>query len=45
MGNTREASNSEVVSTRQQRIAELASRQLKQGITSLNHHLDLTWER
>lgn len=43
MGNTREASNSEVVSTRQQRIAELASQQLKQGITSLNHHLDLTW--
>jgi RNA-directed DNA polymerase len=42
-GNTGEASNSEVVSTRQQRIAELASQQLKQGITSLNHHVDLTW--
>lgn len=43
MGNTREASNSEVVSTRQQRIAELANQKLKQGITSLNHHIDLTW--
>lgn len=43
MGNTGEASNSEVVSTRQQRIAELANQQLKQGITSLNHHVDLTW--
>ena len=43
MGNTQEASNSEVVSTRQQRIAELANQKLKQGITSLNHHIDLTW--
>lgn len=43
MGNTPEASNSEVVSTRQQRIAELARQQLEEGITSLNHHVDLTW--
>ena len=43
MGNTQETSNSEVVSTRQQRIAELANQKLKQGITSLNHHIDLTW--
>jgi RNA-directed DNA polymerase len=43
MGNTQEASNSEVVSTRQQRIAELANQKLQHGITSLNHHIDLTW--
>ncbi len=43
MGNTQEASNSEVVSTRQQRIAELASQKLPDGITSINHHIDLTW--
>lgn len=45
MGNTQGASNSEVVSTRQQRIAELANQKLKQGITSLNHHIDLRWMR
>jgi group II intron reverse transcriptase/maturase len=43
MGNTPEALNSEVVSTRQQRIAELASQKLSEGISSLNHHIDLTW--
>jgi RNA-directed DNA polymerase len=31
------------VSTRQQRIAELAQQAPHMGFTSLNHHLDLTW--
>jgi RNA-directed DNA polymerase len=33
----------EAVSTRQQRIAELAQQAPQMGFTSLNHHLDLTW--
>jgi RNA-directed DNA polymerase len=33
----------ETVSTRQQRIAELAQQAPHVGFTSLNHHLDLTW--
>jgi len=43
MGNTKETSNSREVSTRQRRIAELASQNLSKGITSLNHHIDLVW--
>ena len=35
--------NSEIVSTGQQRIAELAKRTPKIGLTSLNQHLDLAW--
>jgi hypothetical protein len=31
------------VSTRQQRIAELAQKAPQMGFTSLNHHLDFTW--
>jgi group II intron reverse transcriptase/maturase len=31
------------VSTKQQRIAELAKRSPQMGFTSLNHHLDLRW--
>ena len=31
------------VSTRQQRIAELARQAPQRGFTSLNHHLDFTW--
>src|SRR5262249_56233587 len=31
------------VSTRQQRIAELARQAPQMGFTSLNHHLDFTW--
>jgi retron-type reverse transcriptase len=31
------------VSTRQQRIAELARQAPQKGFTSLNHHLDFTW--
>ena len=31
------------VSTRQQRIAELARQARQMGFTSLNHHLDFTW--
>jgi RNA-directed DNA polymerase len=38
-----EASNSERVSTRQQRIAELARLNPQMGFTSLNHHIDLPW--
>ena len=38
-----ETSNFDSVSTRQQRIAELARQSPQMGFTSLNHHLDLTW--
>lgn len=38
-----EASNSDLVSTRQRRIAELARQSPQMGFTSLNHHLDLAW--
>ena len=38
-----ETSDFEIVSTRQQRIAELARQSPQMGFTSLNHHLDLTW--
>jgi len=40
-----ETSNFEIVSTRQQRIAELAKQSPQMGFTSLNHHLDLPWLR
>ena len=36
-------SNPEIVSTRQQRIAELAKQAPQMGFTSLNHHIDLRW--
>jgi RNA-directed DNA polymerase len=38
-----EASNSDLMSTRQQRIAELARRQPQLGFTSLNHFVDQHW--
>jgi group II intron reverse transcriptase/maturase len=38
-----EASNSEIVSTRQQRIAELAKQSPQMGFTSLNYLIDLRW--
>lgn len=38
-----EASNSTTVSTRQQRIAQLAKQAPEMGFTSLNHFLDLAW--
>jgi RNA-directed DNA polymerase len=37
------ASKPDTVSTRQQRIAELAKQAPQMGFTSLNHHLDLHW--
>lgn len=40
-----EASDSEIVSTRQQRIAQLAKQMPQKGLTSLNQHLDLAWLR
>jgi RNA-directed DNA polymerase len=40
-----ETSDSELVSTRQQRIAELAKQAPQMGLVSLNHHLDLAWLR
>lgn len=40
-----ETSDSEIVSTRQQRIAELAKQAPQMGLISLNHHLDLAWLR
>lgn len=38
-----ETSNSGPVSTRQQRIAELAKQSPQMGLTSLNQHIDLRW--
>ncbi len=40
-----ETSDSEMVSTRQQRIAQLAKQMPEKGLTSLNQHLDLAWLR
>jgi len=40
-----EASDFETVSTRQQRIAELAKQSPQMAFTSLNQHLDLAWLR
>jgi RNA-directed DNA polymerase len=37
------ASKPDIVSTRQQRIAELAKQSLEMGFTSLAHHVDLPW--
>ena len=37
------ASKPDSVSTKQQRIAELAKQSPQMGFTSLNHHLDLNW--
>jgi len=37
------ASEPDPVSTKQQRIAELAQQSRQMGFTSLNHHLDLFW--
>jgi len=37
------ASEPDPVSTKQQRIAELAQQAPQMGFTSLNHHLDLNW--
>ena len=39
------ASEPDPVSTKQQRIAELAKQSPQMGFTSLNHHLDLDWLR
>ena len=39
------ASNPDTVSTRQQRIAELAKQAPQMGFTSLNHYLDIAWLR
>ena len=36
---------SELVSTRQQRIAQLAKQMPEKGLTSLDQHLDLAWLR
>ena len=35
--------NSDTVSTRQQQIAELTRRDPQRQLTSLNHHIDLSW--
>ena len=40
-----ETSDSELVSTRQRRIAQLAKPMPEKGLTSLNQHLDLAWLR
>lgn len=38
-------SDFEIVSTQQQRIAELAKQSPRMGFTSLNHHIDMHWLR
>jgi hypothetical protein len=43
MGNTEDALESETVSTKQKRIAELARIHEKLSFTSLAHHIDLRW--
>lgn len=40
-----ETSDSEIVYTRQQRIAQLAKQMPDKGLTSLNQHLDMAWLR
>jgi len=40
-----ETLDSELVSTRQRRIAQLAEQMPEKGLTSLNQHLDLAWMR
>ncbi len=42
-GNMTGASKPEIVSTRQQRIAELAKQDKQRAFTSLNHHLSINW--
>jgi group II intron reverse transcriptase/maturase len=42
-GNMAGASKPDLVSTRQQRIAELAKQSPEMGFTSLAHHIDLRW--
>jgi RNA-directed DNA polymerase len=42
-GNMTGASEPDIVSTRQQRIAELAKQSPQMGFTSLAHHIDLRW--
>jgi RNA-directed DNA polymerase len=42
-GNMAGASEPETVSTKQQRIAELAKQSPRMGFTSLNHYLDQNW--
>src|SRR5687768_15202035 len=42
-GNMAAIPRADPVSTRQQRIAELARQAPQMGFTSLNHHLDFTW--
>src|SRR5207245_2294172 len=42
-GNMAGAQEPDPVSTKQQRIAELAKQAPQLGFTSLNHHLDLRW--
>ncbi len=42
-GNRAGASKPDPVSTRQQRIAELAKQSPQMGFTSLDHHLDQNW--
>jgi hypothetical protein len=44
-GNMPKTPNFESVSTRRQRIAELAKQAPQMAFTSLNHHLDLDWLR
>ena len=42
-GNMAGASKPDPVSTKQQRIAELAKQSPEMGFTSLAHHIDLHW--
>ena len=44
-GKMSDTSRSEIISTRQWKIAELARQAPEMSFTSLNHHLDMDWLR
>ena len=43
MGNMKDTQRSEIVCTKQQRIAEIARQHPKAKLTALNHYLDIAW--
>jgi group II intron reverse transcriptase/maturase len=43
MGNRKDTQRSEIVCTKQQRIAEIARQHPKEKLTALNHYLDIAW--
>ena len=43
MGNMKDTQRSEIVCTKQQRIAQIAREHPKEKLTALNHYLDIPW--